>query len=436
MGHDTLITLHRAACHHALTGEGREDLRERIARAEGTVLGDAVGWAVAQERPRATLAMVLADMPFLPELAVGAVADTLRGARRAHFKGKERELSAWKVGFALEAAVDVLLRAPEAGAPLIEPIEAWIETLATERDCDLGRVDVLRDRMMPCWGISTKLPGRGGGWTCVAARPGRVTYPLLRYVEAGLRRPAPGARSDEAVVEMASASLRCFDEDLMWSGGEANLRRPIKDDHEVLNHTLSWARALLVLSELTGDAETRRVVDGAAAFFRASLIEEPGGLPAWAYQPSFEDRRCQFPSEIWKANHDLGFVAECHRRGVAFDAADMERFARVLTEVVLAPGFANATVSRLRPAPLAVEAAGPGNYGASLCGWNVLGAARPEVEPAIAVAMAGNPGVVPRFWMTSPRALSAYCRRPGLDALDPAFPEVAEAYRLGRPVTR
>ena len=425
MGDVNLWKLHRRAAAFATTGAGLDALRRALDEGGDTPLEHALAWALGQRHRRSAALTILADMPFLPDLAA---AGALRNLGR---KGDGGEGNAWMVGFALEAAVDTLRRAPEVGGPLIEAIERWIARLMARRDSELGRIDVLRGRALPTWGSGKKLTSRAGmPWTAVAARPGRLAYPLLRYVELGLRDAGPGAPSDEAVVAMCGDAVRCFDEDLVWHGAEANLRCLITDGPEVLNHTLSWARAVLVHAEVTGDAEGRRIAEGAAAFFRGCLVEEETGLPAWAYRPSFEDRRHGFPSWIWKANHDLSFAAECHRRGLGFDDADMARFARVFHEVVLARGYVKATMSSRDPIALAERAVLDGNPGSALCGWNVLSEAEPGIERSIALAMAGNPHLVPGFWFSSPRAIGAYARRPDRAGLDPAFPQVAAAWRL------
>jgi hypothetical protein len=431
-----LIKLHNVAADFAATGERREVLKERLRKLPSSPLKDALAAALASHRPksRAAVAMALADLPFIPEIAVTFCLHALERMEDKHRTDPPAELGAWGLGHLLDAAVETLIRAPEAAEPLIAPIERWIAYLATHRDCDIkGRVDTLRGRAQPTWGLSHHLNKGvpGGDWHCVAARPGRVVRPVLLYLLSGLRQPAPGALSDDGVIQMCDEALGVFREDIRWQGDRMNLDRPTKNEHEVMNHSLSWGRALLYLSELTGDSEDRRSVEGLAAFFKSNLIPEPGGLPSWAYHPSFDNVRHSFPSRIWKANHDITFAVDCHSLGVGFSEDDLRLYARVFKEVVLAPGYVNATTSSEVIEPLTYWE-GDGNYGSALCGWNALGGIAPEIEPMIARTIAAQPSFASAFWFSSARSYAAYARRPDPETLEPAFPISPKLYALKR----
>lgn len=435
MGAPELVKLHTVASNFVASGDRRGVLRKVLDRAGPSVLKDVLTQAVDSKRPRprTAVAMALGDLPFIPELAVELCAHHLERMEEKHESDPSAELSAWGVGFLLDAAVETLIRAPDVAAPLVDPIERWIRYVSTHRDCDLGRVDSLRGKAQPTWGLSHHMNKgvSGGDWHCVAARPGRVTRPILLYLLSGLRRAPRGAPSDEAVTQMCADALGVFRQDIRWRGDQMNLDRPTKREHEVMNHSLSWGRALLLLSEITGDAEDRGLVEGLAAFFKGSLIREASGLPAWAYHPSFDDRFHSFPSRIWKSNHDIGFVVDCHARGVAFDDDDLRLYARVFKEVVLAPGHVNASISGEVIDPLAYWVDGE-TFGSALCGWNLLSGVAPEIEPMIARAIVGNPSFTPMFWFSSSRSIAAYARRPDAEALRPAFPFTEELYVLNR----
>ena len=177
-----------------------------------------------------------------------------------------------------------------------------------------------------------------------AVHDGMIAYPIARFIELGLR----GAGLKDRYAARADAYLRTIETRILekqeryWlevTPGMGAYRSTEgaceRSPNRVLPHNqyLALGRAYLVLKDVSDNPLFLERATQMAAHFKRYL-QETGDAYTWAYWDWTEAGQAgQSSAEDTSHGHiDIEFVVEAYRRGVVFTEADLQRFARTLTE--------------------------------------------------------------------------------------------------------
>jgi hypothetical protein len=236
---------------------------------------------------------------------------------------------------------------------------------------------------------------------------GLITLPMAEFLLL-LRRDGPAAARfrERAATDLAEveAVLGEFAAEYRRHWGAGYFVDPASGRAEALNHAALHGAALALVWALTGDSAYRLRVEALARFFRRAMTVERDGTVSWGYEPA--PGAMQVPGEgIWKATASLELPLAAHRVGLAFDDADMRRFARTLLWRVIMPAGLAQHLGRLPPQLMDARFHGGSLAGQGLATWPMLEPWHPAVTPAVLDAMAAQPPLFPNGWFGGSRAL-------------------------------
>lgn len=189
-----------------------------------------------------------------------------------------------------------------------------------------------------------------------AVHEGMILYPVAQFIEMALHREELRSRYEEK----ARSYLRLIEERVLdkqeryWlevepgagayrSTGSAWERYP----NRILPHNqyLALGRAYLVLKDASDNPLFLERATQMARYFRRYL-QETGNAYTWSYWNWVEAGKPD-QSNVEDTSHghiDIEFAVEAYRRGVVFTEADMERFARTLTDQMWNGSLSDPTV--------------------------------------------------------------------------------------------
>ncbi len=301
----------------------------------------------------------------------------------------------------------------------LDIIDTTFPSVLRARDSERGHIDQVRGRALGSWGVTRAV---SGCWTNVVTTPGRIGLPVCLFVERR-RAAGSGSRADverwDGYIRAVEEALAEFEEDYReTANGEGYYQRPIKCDVEPLNHGLSAGRTFLQLYRVTGNPKHRQRATALGRFFRNSLVDEPGGLWGWAYQPTVENRLGEFPTRTWKGDIDVSFAVMAYENGVVFGKEDIDRFIRVFLETVcLGDNRFNTWITTTRRKEIDWQTArrpGRGPRWSRLNGvltWMALAPYASRVRSVLDEAVARRRDIFPRGWLGAPSTALAYAQR-------------------------
>lgn len=208
----------------------------------------------------------------------------------------------------------------------------WLDELARHADAALAQRDDVRGVSdyrgvsTACWQNTSYQSG--GEAYCYVVHSGMVGYPLAEYArlvgvygledELGYDGQTMG---DKAAAYVAAAEDVVAAHDDQWRSDGTYVFRPDADFLAYpsvalpLNQSNAMGRLLLVLHELTGDAEYLDKATALAERFEESMDDYRWNYWAGSYQAPGED--------VSHAAINVDFATMCASRGLVFDDADM-----------------------------------------------------------------------------------------------------------------
>jgi hypothetical protein len=328
---------------------------------------------------------------------------------------------AWPWAYAARAAMLGYRATGE--ARFAEVVFDAFDRIAAMRDSETGRVDTVRDRVVPAWGSSFYAEyAREKGydhdthddqWNTTVTAAGRICSPVLDLI--GAVRTIGGdaglAARAESALGVCEESLGAFDDEFVDApnGVGGVYWRVERGEPEPLNHQNSAGHALVRLGELTGDGRWTEKAARLAAYFRSALNVDARDAYWWGYYGpgSRENSRSQSVEDVAHAHLNMHFAVRCVFNGIEFDERDGARFARTFTENLHAGG------ARFRPGtaphrePETFKAVYPQHFPA----WNVLGVFDERIWGIVDEAVLTRNDWYPEFWLTRQVPLVGYAMR-------------------------
>jgi len=173
---------------------------------------------------------------------------------------------------------------------------------------------------------------------CYVVHSGMLTYPLAEFARLVMANGLEDELAedglpfgDKAAIYVAAAEATLAHHDDQWNpAGYYAFRSdatflPYPGVDLPLNQSNAMGRALLVLYDLTGDAEYLDKATALAQRFDAQISVGPDGEYRWNYWGGAFSGDGE---DISHAAINVDFAALCAERGVVFDAADLEGFTR------------------------------------------------------------------------------------------------------------
>lgn len=213
------------------------------------------------------------------------------------------------------------------------------EKILEFRDEALGLEDGYRGRITSSWGSGRYMPDT---WMTHVTMGGRITYPSLRFAQIVLESQSRFARHVEAAkryIDIALNVVHEYDEDFVFfeEPGEHYYHMPLKDQVDTINHVNSLVNAHIALWQLAGDTECRDKAIQCCKVFKDSTTSKDGAY-SWPLRPWWSKLKNNRRAEpLWKAQVSSATALLAWKAGLYFDRADMDQFAKTISEVLL-PG--------------------------------------------------------------------------------------------------
>lgn len=236
-------------------------------------------------------------------------------------------LKAWVISYACEAAAIAFDKTGDESALKVLLLAG--ERLLACRDDALGRVDTVRLRVMPAWGVAERIVE--GHYTNNVVVTGRLTYPFLRMAYASRKYPVLASRYERTIARVYTAmreAVLTFDDEFFDDGVTASYLRPVHNDFEPFNHVHALANSLTVIACADNDGQVKERVKRIASFFKSTWWTNENGTVSWYYQPLKGRETPYVPERIWKASITAQFPLLAYESGLALERADIETIAR------------------------------------------------------------------------------------------------------------
>jgi hypothetical protein len=272
----------------------------------------------------AELMLAKSDPDLLYEAAQFDIASAFRNAKKdpinygQYFSwGLSRPLQACLIAYEATGEIrflDLVADAYEATLPF--------------RDSELQRVDVLRGRALHSWGTNSY--GGEGRYTAEVTTAGRVSYPIVQWIQFIRKDPALTSKYGERAekyLQTARQTMEEFTQEYRTVDGtnQGYFVHLPTGKAEPLNHMALAARCLAILSELTGEPQFMDKATGIASYFKASMWVDEDDCLVWQYWPQPHDPTCLPLEHVWKARVTIEVPLDFAQRGVVFDQQDMQR---------------------------------------------------------------------------------------------------------------
>lgn len=331
---------------------------------------------------------------------------------------------AWPWSSSARCALEAWKRTGDTRFPKL--IIDTFEPIAQVRDCETGRVDQCRGRVLKSWGSTyydNYAMGKGytaadgnqkPRWTCNATAAGRIVYPLAAAIEA-LSGSLEGDQlcGRERYLAIARDALYEFVDDLREEGpDQAYLWRAERGEHEPLNHQNSYAEAAIKVGQMMSDPELTDIGTRIATYFKTNIQADEGDTCYWAYKGRHglaELKKSQLVEDIAHAHLNIAFARNCHNMGVVFDESDMVRFARSFARNIYLGDkrFLPRISHRAVPGSLVMKPIYPGHFLA----WIQLADFMPDIAEIVESVLSYRFDYYPLNWFESPTSAFAYAWR-------------------------
>lgn len=200
------------------------------------------------------------------------------------------------------------------------------------RDDVKGRVDVIRNRIMPAWGSGTY----GETWFCYLSHNGMISYPIAAFCRVVLEdpelHPTYKAKADEYLVKIKQ-TLDSFDDNWRVVDDKGYYLSPhIVGKIPPFNGMIALGRATIEVWLASGESKYLIRAERLARYLKSHLRIGAHDSYNWYYGEDYPT-----PEDISHGAIESDFATLAFRNGIVFTQQDIERFARTLVDVIQQP---------------------------------------------------------------------------------------------------
>ncbi len=205
------------------------------------------------------------------------------------------------------------------------------DAVFANRDDVKGRVDMIRNKIMPAWGSGTY----GVTWFVYLSHNGMISYPIAAFCRIVLEDPELHPRyqtkANEYLVKIRQ-TLDCFDDNWREVGDRGYYLSPHVSGIPPFNGMIALGRAIIEAWLASGDAKYLNRAERLSRYLKSHLRIGAHDSYNWYYGEDYPT-----PEDISHGAIEADFAALAYRNGIVFTRQDIERFARTLVDVVQQP---------------------------------------------------------------------------------------------------
>lgn len=323
-------------------------------------------------------------------------------------EGRANQFS-WHWAYLAEAALLAYERTEDTKA--LDWFVGSYEQILCYRDCELGLKDTHRGRVTRSWGSGRYLPGE---WVTHVTMGGRIAYPSLLFARIVNAKPELKRFQEDAdrYTVIAEEVVQEYEEDVVFFGeaDRSYYRMPAKGGADTINHVNALANCHILLWELTRNERSHERASMCCEVFKDTITVSSCGAYQWSIRPYWDKRRNNLVGErMWKARVSSATALLAYKAGIGFDRADMEGFARTVTELIIPEG--GEILDRVDEEHARVDPGKRGDFKermASISGFLPWSEFDPVIESRIMHIVNSRKDLFPRGPLSRPRGVIAY----------------------------